>query len=174
MSIGISCISILTLSSATEDTDPDEEFQDQAIFSYILNSNTYPIPSCEESYREAFTCSSVSQGFPIPIVNEAVLSSVFTTGQENNFNQLCSNQRTNEIYKNFSDRAFACNFRCQKSYWNSKSTESDCASQNFDNLITGSLHDLNTKSCIDSYIRVTGNTYIPEDRKSSYLLFQIF
>ncbi|WCL48682.1 hypothetical protein [Leptospira sp. GIMC2001] len=169
----ILCLIFITFSCASEDVDPDEEFRDQAILTYLMNSATDPIASCQESYQSALNCLSVAKEFPLPIVNESVLSSVFTSGQASNFNQLCSIQRSNEVYKNFTDRAFACNFNCQTSYWNAKTSESNCGEQLFDDLINASLTDRNTRSCIDSCIRVTGNTSIPEDRKSLYLLFQI-
>ncbi len=157
----------------TEDKNPDETFQNQAILSYLVLPKYNAIDSCKSAYDESEKCLGESLQFPLPIINEASLSTVFSSGKFTTYKELCESSRTSTTFKNFTDQAFACNFNCQTDYWKSvyNNNLSACFSRTFTSLWNESLNDSGLSKCIKSCYKVTGNTTLTSSEKELLILY---
>jgi hypothetical protein len=166
-------ISVIFENCNTENKNPDETFRNQAILSYLILPKYNAITSCKLAYDESEKCLGESLQFPLPIVNETTLSTVFSSGKLTNYKDLCESTRTSNTFKNFTDQAFACNFNCQTEYWKSLYTNnlSTCFTRTFVSLWNESLNDKGLVKCIQSCYRVTGNTSISTTEKELLILY---
>lgn len=143
-------------------TDYKENYNSRVLLLFLTRNTPNPQEKCIEASASAGKCLYVAKDksplatFATEEVYSANVLGLTINQFLSTYSDYCNKVIASSTYKNYSEEAKACNFSCQKEYWDKKSLEV-CSATNTTDLFKGISSG--TIDCIKNCLKVTNNRF---------------